>query len=81
MRLDENPFTCQREKENRKAQGFQISHNYWSLSCDIMAVKGLNHRAFRQSVQYHTMVRSKARGNVTMVGGAWGPEQSPLQES
>ena len=26
MRFDENPFTFQREKENKKAERFQISH-------------------------------------------------------
>ena len=40
MYFDENPFTCQCEKEKEKAEGFQISHFYWSFSSDIMAVKG-----------------------------------------
>ena len=43
MRFDENPFTCQYEKENRKTERFQNSHFYGSFSNDVMAVKGLNH--------------------------------------
>ena len=42
MRFNENPFTYQCKKEDKKAEGFQISHFYWSFSSDIMAVKGLN---------------------------------------
>ena len=42
MRFDENPFTFQCEKEDKKAYGSQISHFYGSFSNDIMAVKGLN---------------------------------------
>ena len=44
MRFDEDPFTRQCEKtttEDLKAQGFQISHFYWSFSSDVMTVKGL----------------------------------------
>ena len=41
MCSDENPFTCQCEKEGKKAQGFQVSHFYWLFSSDIMAVTGL----------------------------------------
>ena len=41
MRSDENLFTCLCEKEDKKAQGFQIWQFYWSFSNDIMAVKGL----------------------------------------
>ena len=41
MCSDDNPFTCQCEKEGKKAQGFQVSHFYWLFSSDIMAVKGL----------------------------------------
>ena len=26
MRFDENPFTCQSKKENKKAEGFPVSH-------------------------------------------------------
>ena len=26
--FDENPFTCKYEKENRRAEGFQILHSY-----------------------------------------------------
>ena len=41
MRFDDNLFTCQCEKEDKKPQRFQISHFYRSLSSDmIMAVKG-----------------------------------------
>ena len=42
MRCDQNPFTCQREKEDKKASRVQISRFYWSFSSDIVAVKGLN---------------------------------------
>ena len=41
MHFDEDPFTCQCEKEDKKAYGFQILHFYWSFSSDLMAVKGL----------------------------------------
>ena len=41
MTFDENPFTCQYEKEDKNAEGFQISQFYWSFLNDIMAVKGL----------------------------------------
>ena len=41
VRFDENPFTYQCEKEDKKAKGFQISLFYWSFSNNIMAVKGL----------------------------------------
>ena len=41
MRLDENPFTRQCKKEDKKAEGFQISHFYWLFLSDIVAVKGL----------------------------------------
>ena len=41
MCFDENPTTCQQEKEDKKAEGFKISHFYGSFSNDIMAVKGL----------------------------------------
>ena len=37
----ETPFTCQCEKENKNASGFQVLHFCWSFSSDIMAVKGL----------------------------------------
>ena len=53
MRFDENPFTChcehasanmplrtcQCEKEDKKVEGFQISHFYWFFLSDVMAVK------------------------------------------
>ena len=41
MHFDADPFTCQCEKEGKKAWGFQISHFYGSFSHDTMAVKGL----------------------------------------
>ena len=41
MRFDDNPFTCQSEKEDKKAEGSQIWHCSGSFSNDIMAVKGL----------------------------------------
>ena len=40
MRVDKNPLRCQFEKDNKKAEGFQISHFDWSFSNDIMAAKG-----------------------------------------
>jgi len=40
--FDENRFTHQREEEDEKADGFQISHLYGSFSNDIMAVKRLS---------------------------------------
>ena len=40
MSFDENRLTCQCEKENKTAEGFQISHYCWLFSSD-MAVKGL----------------------------------------
>ena len=43
MRFDKSPFTCQREKEDKKATGFQISQFYWSFSSDITAAKGIRH--------------------------------------
>ena len=42
MRFDGDPFTCQCEKEDKKASGLQISHFYGSFSNDIMEVKGLS---------------------------------------
>ena len=41
MRLDENPSTGQYEKEDKNAEGFQISQFYRLFSSDIMAVKRL----------------------------------------
>ena len=41
MRFDENPFTCQCKRENKKDSGFQISHFYGSFSSEVRAVKGL----------------------------------------
>ena len=41
MRFDENPFTYQCKKEEKKAEGFQILHFYGLFLNDIMAVKGL----------------------------------------
>ena len=41
LNFDKNPFTCQCETEDKKAEGFQISHFYWPFSSDIVAVKGL----------------------------------------
>ena len=48
MRFNENPFTRQCEKENKKAKGFQILHFYWSFWRDIMAVKGLMYKVKQQ---------------------------------
>ena len=41
--FDKSHFTCQCEKEDRKAKGFQILRFDWSFSSDIIAVKGLTH--------------------------------------
>ena len=41
VRFDESPFTCQCEEEDKKAEGFQVSHFYGLSSNDIMAVKEL----------------------------------------
>ena len=41
VRFDENPFTRQCEKEDKTAEGFEISYFNWSFSSDIRAVKGL----------------------------------------
>ena len=43
MPSDENPFTRQCKKDNRKASAFQILHFCCSFSSDIMAVKGLSY--------------------------------------
>ena len=34
-RFNENLFTYQCEKEDKKAEGFQISHFYWSFSVHV----------------------------------------------
>ena len=39
MRFDDNLSTCQCEKEDKKAERFQISHLYSSFSSVFMAVK------------------------------------------
>ena len=39
--FDEDPFTCQCEKEDKKAEGFEILHFYGSFSNGSMAVKEL----------------------------------------
>ena len=41
MVFDKNPFTWQCQREDQKAEGFQISHFYGSFSNHTMAVKGL----------------------------------------
>ena len=41
IRFDENPVTCQHEKEDKKAKGFKFSHFYWLCFSDLMAVNGL----------------------------------------
>ena len=57
MRFDEIPFTSQCEKEDRKAEGFQISHFYGSFSNDIMAVKGLTGQLIQQQKPTKTSSR------------------------
>ena len=49
--FDENPFTCQSEKENKKAYGFQTSPFYWSFSSDITAVMGFIRRLQAMVIQ------------------------------
>ena len=39
MSFDENPFTCKCKKEDKNAEGFQISQFYWSFLNGIMAAK------------------------------------------
>ena len=41
------------KKENKKAEGFQVLHFYWSFSNDIMAVKGLKPSIFAYSALTH----------------------------
>ena len=48
MHFDGNPFTRRFEKEDRNAEGFQIWHFYWSFSCDIMVVNGLQIGTFTE---------------------------------
>ena len=45
MRFGGDPFICGFQKEDEKAEGFQIWYFYRSFSSDSMAVKGLNHAA------------------------------------
>ena len=40
MRFDENLFTCQGEKVNKKAEGFRISHFYWSFRVALWQRRG-----------------------------------------
>ena len=63
-RFNENPFTIQCEKKDKKAEGFQISPFYWPFSSDIMAVKGLNCRVGYTSCS--ALVGSPPRENVLM---------------
>ena len=55
MCFDENPFTCRCEKENTKAEGFQISHFYWLFSSDKMTVKELNLTAGASTVKIKSL--------------------------
>ena len=57
MHCDERLFTCQCEKEDRKASMFQISHFYWSFSSDIMTVKGLKiqERGAADPLRHHSV--------------------------
>ena len=52
MRFDENPFTCQCEKEDKKAYSFQISHFSGAFSNHIMAVKGLKLSTIKNGKTY-----------------------------
>ena len=57
VRFDENPFTCLCNKEDEKAEGFQIWYFYWSLSSDIMAVKGfIRQLLFKVSVLFWSSI-------------------------
>ena len=42
MCFDENPFTCQCEKEKKRLKGFKFRTVIGRFQSDIMAVKGLN---------------------------------------
>ena len=53
--FDENLFTCQCDKEKKKAQGFQILHFQWPFSSDIMAVKGLMKRGWSMNQTMRTV--------------------------
>ena len=46
LRFCDYPFTCQYNKENKKAEGFKIPHCHWSFSSDILAVKGLRQKEY-----------------------------------
>jgi len=46
--FDGDLFTCQCEKEDKKAKGSKISHCYGLFSNDIMAAKGLRTRCLWQ---------------------------------
>ena len=49
MRLGENSFTCQREKEDKKASNFAL---LWVLfQNDITAVKGLTPSCIREEIE------------------------------
>ena len=67
MRFDGDPVTGQCEKEDKKAEGFQISHCDGSFSSDTMAVKGLMYNCMyipgdSQSVQLGYATRANERG-------------------
>ena len=65
MSFDENPFTCQCEKEDKNAfkKWFQIWPFCWSFPSDIMAVKGLKQTGFgytRYEVTFNHWLRYKS---------------------
>ena len=62
MRFDESHFTCQCEKEDKKAKRFRILHFSRSFSSDITAVKGLKAACV-------AVMRSGLSGRALGVGG------------
>ena len=65
IRFDENPFTCQCEKEDKNAlkKWFQNWPFCWSFPSDIMAVKGLKQTGFgytRYEVTFNHWLKSES---------------------
>ena len=74
VRFDENPFTCQREKEDRNSYGFELLHCYWSLSSDNVEVKGLRPLVTRG------LSTSRLPFAVAEAGGGRGRQPGPEQD-
>ena len=77
MHFDGDPFTCQCEKEDKKAYGFQILHCHGSFSSDTMAVKGLMYTCMyipgdSQSVQlWNATTAANERGRSAGCPSGW----------